>query len=118
MSRSDEDPEPHAARTFLARVFTLVEDAIYIGIGVLLALSATILLVNGAIALWRATTAGAPLPGVINLLDRTLLVLMLVELLYTVQVSFREHALLPEHRRTHRGHATHPRRHRRILGGR
>jgi hypothetical protein len=39
---------------------------------------------------------GAPLPGVINLLDRTLLVLMLVELLYTVQVSFREHALLPE----------------------
>src|SRR5437016_4898351 len=54
------------------------------------------LLVNGAIGLWRATMDGAPLPGVINLLDRTLLVLLIVELLYTVQVSFREHALLPE----------------------
>jgi uncharacterized membrane protein (DUF373 family) len=96
VARSDGEPDPKAARTILARVFTLIEDAIYIGIGVLLALSAAILLVNGAIALWRATTGGAPLPGVIDLLDRTLLVLMLVELLYTVQVSFREHALLPE----------------------
>ena len=51
---------------------------------------------NGAVGLWRASLEGAPLTGVINLLDRTLLVLMLVELLYTVQVSFREHALLPE----------------------
>jgi hypothetical protein len=33
---------------------------------------------------------------IINLLDRVLLVVMLVELLYTVQISFREHALVPE----------------------
>ena len=33
---------------------------------------------------------------IIELLDRVLLVVMLVELLYTVQVSFREHALVPE----------------------
>jgi hypothetical protein len=32
----------------------------------------------------------------IELLDRILLILLIVELLYTVQVSFREHALLPE----------------------
>jgi uncharacterized membrane protein (DUF373 family) len=37
------------------------------------------------------------LPGaIVGLLDRLLLVLMIVELLYTVQVSFREHALVPE----------------------
>ena len=30
------------------------------------------------------------------LLDRVLLILLVVELLYTVQVSFREHALMPE----------------------
>jgi len=30
------------------------------------------------------------------MLDRILLVLMIVELLYTVKVSFREHALVPE----------------------
>jgi hypothetical protein len=37
------------------------------------------------------------LPGrVVDLLDRILLILMIVELSYTVQVSFREHALVPE----------------------
>ena len=96
MPRSADEPEPSGPRTLIARAFTLVEDVVYIGIGTLLALSAAMLLVNGAIGLWRAAMDGAPLPGVINLLDRTLLVLMLVELLYTVQVSFREHALLPE----------------------
>ena len=30
------------------------------------------------------------------MLDRILLILLFVELLYTVQVSFREHALVPE----------------------
>jgi uncharacterized membrane protein (DUF373 family) len=96
VARSADQPDPNGARTLIARAFTLVEDVVYIGIGTLLALSAAMLLVNGAIGLWRAAMEGAPLPGVINLLDRTLLVLMLVELLYTVQVSFREHALLPE----------------------
>jgi uncharacterized membrane protein (DUF373 family) len=32
----------------------------------------------------------------VDLLDRMLLILMIVELLYTVQVSFREHTLVPE----------------------
>ena len=96
MSRSDAEADAKAARAVIARAFTIVEDVVYIGIGVLLAVSAAVLLVNGGISLWRATVGGTPLPGVINLLDRTLLVLMLVELLYTVQVSFREHALLPE----------------------
>jgi len=96
VARPAGEPESGETRTLIARAFTLVEDVVYIGIGTLLALSAAILLVNGAIGLWHATLEGAPLGGVISLLDRTLLVLMLVELLYTVQVSFREHALLPE----------------------
>jgi hypothetical protein len=37
------------------------------------------------------------MPGaIIELLDRVLLIVMIVELLYTVQVSFREHTLVPE----------------------
>jgi uncharacterized membrane protein (DUF373 family) len=94
--RPAEEPESGETRTVIARAFTLVEDVVYIGIGVLLTCSALILLVTGALGLWRATIEGATLLGVVNLLDRTLLVLMLVELLYTVQVSFREHTLLPE----------------------
>jgi uncharacterized membrane protein (DUF373 family) len=84
------------ARGVVARAFSLVEDIVYVGMGVLLAFSAGALLVAGAAELWRATIAGVPLEAVIGLLDRTLLVLMLVELLYTVRVSFRQHALLPE----------------------
>jgi uncharacterized membrane protein (DUF373 family) len=91
-----ESAAPKDARGRIARAFSLVEDVVYVGMGILLAYSACALLVMGAMDLWRASFSGSPLQGVIGLLDRTLLVLMLVELLYTVQVSFREHALLPE----------------------
>jgi uncharacterized membrane protein (DUF373 family) len=83
-------------RGLVATAFSLTEDVVYAGMGVLLAFSAVALLLSGAADLWRATIGGSPLQAVIGLLDRTLLVLMLVELLYTVRVSFRQHALLPE----------------------
>lgn len=83
-------------RGVIARAFGITEDAVYAGMGILLAFSAVALLVFGAVDLVRATSHGAPLEAVIGLLDRTLLVLMLVELLYTVRVSFRQHTLLPE----------------------
>ena len=83
-------------RGVFSRGFSMVEDVVYVGMGILLAYSAGALLIAGGWALWKASLQGVPLEGVIALLDRTLLVLMLVELLYTVRVSFRQHALLPE----------------------
>jgi uncharacterized membrane protein (DUF373 family) len=62
----------------------------------LLAASVTVLLVNVGIALWRNVVGGSFADGVIALLDQMLLILMIVEILYTVQVSFREHVLVPE----------------------
>jgi phosphate starvation-inducible membrane PsiE len=88
--------KPEALRLTIARGFTRVEDIVYIGLGVLLGLSAAALLVNVAIGLARSVLAGAPAQSVVDLLDRMLLILMIVELLYTVQVSFREHTLVPE----------------------
>jgi uncharacterized membrane protein (DUF373 family) len=41
-------------------------------------------------------TFAAGKPHNIELLDRILLILLFIELLYTVQVSFREHALVSE----------------------
>jgi uncharacterized membrane protein (DUF373 family) len=83
-------------RRLVARSFTWVEDVVYIGLGALLALSALVLLGSTAAAFVRDLTH-AELPGaIIGLLDRLLLVLMIVELLYTVQISFREHTLVPE----------------------
>jgi hypothetical protein len=69
---------------------------VYIGLGLLLAGSALSLLVTSAIEFVQSVRAGASLASMVVLLDRILLTLLVVELLYTVQVSFREHALAPE----------------------
>jgi uncharacterized membrane protein (DUF373 family) len=83
-------------RNLVARGFTWVEDIVYVGLGGLLAISALILLGNTGVSFVRDLTH-ATLPGaIVSVLDRLLLVLMIVELLYTVQVSFREHAVVPE----------------------
>lgn len=93
---SKANAESSGARTLVARAFTAVEDAVYMGLGVLLAVGAVALLGNAALSFFRDLIQG-PLPNaVVGLLDRVLLVLMVVELLYTIQVSFREHSLVPE----------------------
>lgn len=83
-------------RSVVARIFTWVEDVVYVGLGAMLAVSAVLLLGDAAVAFVRQATSGAVAPAVVLLLDRLLLTLMVIELLYTVQVSFREHALVPE----------------------
>jgi uncharacterized membrane protein (DUF373 family) len=83
-------------RGLVARAFTLVEDFVYVGLGGLLALSAVLLLGHGAVNFIRQLMSGSMSGATIGLLDRLLLTLMIVELLYTVQVSFREHAVVPE----------------------
>jgi uncharacterized membrane protein (DUF373 family) len=45
---------------------------------------------------WRALIGGDFAASIIDLLDRILLILMIAEILYTVQVSLREHTLVPE----------------------
>lgn len=88
--------DPADGREWTARAFTFVEDAVYIGIGVLLAASALALLVATAVMFVHSVLGGVLTAHVVSLLDQVLLVFMIVEILYTVQVSFREHALVPE----------------------
>jgi uncharacterized membrane protein (DUF373 family) len=83
-------------REFIARAFSGVEDIVYIGLGLLLATIALVLLVSAGVSLSESLAAKALSADIIHLLDRILLILLVVELLYTVQVSFREHALVPE----------------------
>ena len=87
---------PDESREWLARAFTHVEDAVYLGLGLLLAAGAIALLVTSGVGFARSVLAGALADHVIDLLDQVLLIFMIVEILYTVQVSFREHALVPE----------------------
>ena len=82
-------------RTVVATGFARLQDVVYVGLAVLLSVTALTLLVQGGIDLARAVVS-RDVRSVVFLLDRTLLTLMVVELLYTVQVSFREHALVAE----------------------
>jgi uncharacterized membrane protein (DUF373 family) len=85
------------ARTLITQVFRLLEDVIFVGLGVLLAGTALYLLVASGLdfthhLITLSLTGGA----VVTLIEELLLVLLVVEILYTVQVSFREHTLAPE----------------------
>jgi uncharacterized membrane protein (DUF373 family) len=89
----EEAPVVARLRERIARVFAYVEDVMYLGLAALLALCALALLGATALTLGRSVVGGG-LPGsIVGLLDQLLLVLLIVELLYTVHVSFREHLL-------------------------
>jgi uncharacterized membrane protein (DUF373 family) len=88
--------QQESTRDWLTRLFSWVEDIVYVGLGVLLAASALALLGAGAHAFWLNVRAGTLPENIVELLDRLLLILLIVELTYTVQVSFREHKLAPE----------------------
>jgi len=83
-------------RETISSGFTRVEDFVYVGLGLLLAASALALLVIAAFTFGQSLLSGTLGAEVVGLLDQFLLILMIVEILYTVQVSFREHTLVPE----------------------
>jgi uncharacterized membrane protein (DUF373 family) len=88
--------EKAISRAWIARGFTLIEDIVYVGLGLLLAVSALALLVSGFVTFSEAIRDATLATNIIALLDRMLLILLIVELLYTVQVSIREHSIVPE----------------------
>lgn len=83
-------------REWLTEGFTRAEDVVYIGLGLLLVATAFTLLVTEILYFSRYLLTGALSQNVVLLLDRILLIIMLVEILYTVQVSFQQHTLHPE----------------------
>jgi uncharacterized membrane protein (DUF373 family) len=91
-----DERKESGARKLVSTAFSAVQDMVYVALGVLLAVTAAIMLVQGGVELARTAAEGMDVRAVVAVLDRILLALMVVELLYTVQVSFREHALVPE----------------------
>jgi phosphate starvation-inducible membrane PsiE len=93
----DPAPPPSSRpRAWIARGYSFVEDVVYIGLGLLLAVLVLWLLGSGYVHFARTVHQGTMPDAAMELLDLILLVLLVVELLYTVQVSFRAHALVPE----------------------
>jgi len=84
-------------RRIITHIFRFTEDIIFVGLGMLLAGCALYLLTATGIRFVEHVIA-LSLSGaaVVELIEQLLLVLLVVEILYTVQVSFREHSLAPE----------------------
>ena len=94
---TNASPAPHNRLRYLVGLgVAAVEDTVYVGLGVVLSAAAIFLLFRAlrtfVMDLWAGTLAGQ----IITLLDEILLILLVIELLYTVQVSFREHTLVAE----------------------
>src|SRR5580765_3634339 len=82
-------------RERLSLAFTLIEDTIYVGLGLLLAGVAAALLITEIVFFSQYILAGQLSDNIVMLLDRILLIIIFAEVLYTVQVSFRQHLLQP-----------------------
>ena len=88
---------PPDLREKISSGFTRVEDVTYVGLGVLLAVSALFLLLAAAWTLIAGLSfSGLAKDLTVEVVDQILLVLLIIEILSTVQVSFREHVLTPE----------------------
>lgn len=95
MSEIQKDAS-HPVRQAVVQTLSSVEDIVYVGLGLLLTIAALTLLIialkSMVLALWNRALGGQ----IVNLLDQILLILLVIELLYTVQVSFRERGLIAE----------------------
>ena len=74
----------------------LVEDVIYAIIAIFLIGSGALLLLSAGVDVAKTFNVDNIRPLVIRVLDDTLLVFMVVELLHTVRVTLRDHALAAE----------------------
>jgi|KBSMisStandDraft_5_1062788.scaffolds.fasta_scaffold1062614_2 uncharacterized membrane protein (DUF373 family) len=96
-NRSSSHPSnERGPREWITTVFNWAEDFVYIGLGILLAASAITLLFSEFGGLTRTLLSGPFAENVVPLLDQLLLVIIIVELLFTVKISFREHVLEPQ----------------------
>jgi uncharacterized membrane protein (DUF373 family) len=83
-------------RKVVVQGLAVVEDVVYAGLGVVLAIAAFALLFAALKSFMTAVFARSLPAQIVSLLDQILLILLIIELLYTVQVSVRERGLLVE----------------------
>ena len=78
-------------------VLERTQDLVSVVVGVLLAVLAVVVLVLGVVDFFREVASGGAVEtAVVNLLNRVLLVLILVEIMHTVVLSLRAHHLVTQ----------------------
>lgn len=91
-----KQPRSGQLKNWIALWFSRAEDVIYVGLGLLLAAIAFTLLITEVLYFAHYVSTVSLSENIVFLLDRILLIIIFVEVLYTVQVSFRQHVLQPE----------------------
>ena len=89
-------PTENRFQVFSCESLSLVEMVIYAALGLILSLAAMFALFTACQALWQGLAAGASSKTVVEVVDRLLVVLLLVEILHTVRISIRSHTLVTE----------------------
>ena len=79
-----------------SRAFLRIEVFAYLVLGLLLALTALLGIGSAAVSLWRDVQEHVNATSLVLTIDRLLFVLMVVEILHTVRVSFRSGTLVCE----------------------
>jgi hypothetical protein len=87
-------PPPHP--TGVAHYLALAERFVLIMIAIVLSVLAVLLLAAGVYALFQAVMAGQIREQAIGVLDTVLLVMMTMEIVYTVTLSLESHTLVAE----------------------
>lgn len=83
-------------RQIMDRIFNISEDILYIIVGILLILCSAFLTFHTVKTAWQCPEHENFIWWIIKLLDKILLMLMLLEILFTVRVSFAKHSLCAE----------------------
>lgn len=78
------------------QLFRTTEDLLYVAIGLLLILTAIILLFYSVSGIFHYIGDSNHIKAALHVLDRMLLTLMIIEILYTVRVSIKSHSLCAE----------------------
>jgi uncharacterized membrane protein (DUF373 family) len=81
---------------FANRLFVNMELIAYILLGLMLAVAAILGLSGAAVSVWTAAQSHGTTDSLLLMIDRLLFVLMIVEILHTVRVSFKSGALVCE----------------------
>jgi uncharacterized membrane protein (DUF373 family) len=89
-------PTENRFQLFSNESLSVVETVIYAALGLILSLAALFALFSACEALWHGLSMEASERTVVEVIDRLLVVLVLVEILHTVRISIRSHTLVTE----------------------
>jgi uncharacterized membrane protein (DUF373 family) len=95
-SMSDEKEQRPSGVAGIIWLLEHAQDLVSLIVGVLLLILAAVVLVLGVVDFCREVTSGPVERSVVNLLNRVLLVLILVEIMHTVVLSLRAHHLVAQ----------------------